>query len=133
MEKGSVKQRFLRLMFISLGVVLLLFLCYLFLLHTGIGLPCPFERLTGLRCPGCGNTRAVMAYLRFDFLTGFWYNLLFPLEALYLLWVYGVSARNYLLQGKFHYDSLKHRFFWIDILVLALILSWWILRNFLHI
>lgn len=35
---------------------------------------CDFLRVTGFYCPGCGNTRSVMALLRFDFLTSLGYN-----------------------------------------------------------
>lgn len=35
---------------------------------------CPFNRLTGLPCPGCGSTRALFALLRGDFAAYFSYN-----------------------------------------------------------
>ena len=38
---------------------------------TGQGLYCPFWRLTGLLCPGCGVTRMCLALLRLD-LAGAW-------------------------------------------------------------
>lgn len=31
-------------------------LYYLAIMYLGIGIRCPFERLTGYRCPGCGIT-----------------------------------------------------------------------------
>lgn len=37
----------------------------------GEGLPCPFYRLTGLLCPGCGVSRMCMALLRSDW-AGAW-------------------------------------------------------------
>lgn len=33
---------------------------------TGLGLPCPFRALTGLRCPFCGGTTMGVALLRGD-------------------------------------------------------------------
>lgn len=33
--------------------------------------PCMFHRLTGYYCPGCGGTRAVIAFLHGDFLESF--------------------------------------------------------------
>lgn len=35
---------------------------------------CPFNRLTGLKCPGCGITRMILSLLRLDFKTAFFYN-----------------------------------------------------------
>lgn len=34
-------------------------------------LPCPWYALTGIPCPGCGMTRAVLAALQLDFITAF--------------------------------------------------------------
>ena len=34
---------------------------------TGIGIPCPIRRLTGIMCPGCGTTRMMMSILKLDF------------------------------------------------------------------
>ncbi len=49
---------------------------------------CPFYRVFGVPCPGCGLTRAWLAVLRFDFAAAFGYNFMFwsvPLLALYVL------------------------------------------------
>ena len=35
---------------------------------------CPFYRLTGLKCPGCGITRMFLSLARMDFKTAFFYN-----------------------------------------------------------
>lgn len=92
--------------------------------------PCLFHKLTGLRCPGCGNTRAVLSLLQLNFSEMFRYNLLFPLEAGYLLWVYFWAARNCLKTGRFSYKPLLTVLDWGFLIILLL---WWVLRNFLHI
>ena len=98
------------------------------LARLGIGIPCLFNRFTGLLCPSCGNSRAAFALLRLDLGTAFRYNPLFLLEFSYILWVLLHCARSY-LQGKpFGY---KPPYLWLDITVLALILLWWPARNFL--
>ena len=45
-------------------------------LFIGSHLPaCDFLRATGFYCPGCGNTRSIMALLRFDPITSLGYNI----------------------------------------------------------
>ena len=102
------------------GMVLLL------LLQSGLRIPCPVYSLTGLQCPGCGNTRATLALLRLDFRAMLRYNLLYPLEMLYLLWVACISARNYLHTGRFSYRAPCPI---LDVVCLGLILLWTIVRN----
>ncbi|MDO4485104.1 MAG: DUF2752 domain-containing protein [Bacillota bacterium] len=41
---------------------------------TGFGIPCLFNQITGLQCPGCGTSRMALAVMRFDFAEGFMYN-----------------------------------------------------------
>lgn len=51
-------------------------------------LPCIYQFLFGLPCPGCGMTRAVMAALRLDFAAAFHHHWMFcsiPVAYLYFL------------------------------------------------
>ncbi len=41
---------------------------------TGFGIPCPFYRLTGRLCPGCGVSRMCISLLRGDFAAAWQYN-----------------------------------------------------------
>ncbi len=121
------KQRIFTLL--ALGTALGIILAVLFLLaQQGIGLFCPFYQLTGLQCPGCGNSRAALALLRLDLISALRYNLLFPLEFGYLLWVVLSGCGNYLQTGRFHYQPKR---IWIDTSVLVLVVIWGILRNLL--
>ncbi|MDR2065262.1 MAG: DUF2752 domain-containing protein [Prevotellaceae bacterium] len=36
--------------------------------------PCPFYKLTGLKCPGCGSQRAIHSLLHLDVKQAFFYN-----------------------------------------------------------
>ena len=101
---------------------------FYFLAQKGIGLGCPLYQLTGLQCPGCGNSRAVLALLRLDIGSALQYNLLFPLEAGYLLWVLFRLCKSYLSSGRFSYLPKRS---WMDLAVLVLIAAWGILRNIL--
>ena len=91
-------------------------------------LPCFFHKLTGLYCPGCGNTRALYALLHLDFSGMLNNNALFPFLAVLLIWL---TAGEYLklLFGK--------RILWVPgkispvvlaVMVLAVI-AFTILRN----
>lgn len=100
------------------------------LISDGLRIPCLFYELTQLKCPGCGNTRATMALLRLDFKAMLGYNLLYPLEMLYVLRVYLVCAGNYIRGGRCAYHTKPD---WVDVLCLSLFLAWAVLRNCLPI
>lgn len=121
------RQRILILSALTAAAAAVLAVFY-FLAKQGIGLGCPLYQLTGLQCPGCGNSRAALALLRLDIAGALGYNFLFPLEFGYLLWVIGAACRTYLNTGRFCY---RPRWIWIDITVLVLVVSWGIVRNVL--
>lgn len=98
------------------------------LISNGLRIPCLFNELTHLRCPGCGNTRATLALLRLDLKAMLGHNLLYPLEMLYILRVYLVCAGKYIRGGRFAYHTKPD---WVDILCLALFLLWAVVRNLL--
>lgn len=110
----------LTLIFLSIGIA------FLILAINGFKIYCPFKLITGLNCPGCGNTRAAMALCRFDFKGMLSYNLLFPLEILYILRVYFISARNYIKGERFSYNTRSEK---LDIIFLSLLIIWTIVRN----
>lgn len=66
---------------LSLGFCLLLYV--LFLYFTGIG--CPIKFISGLCCPGCGMTRAVISAIKLDFKQAFYYHPLWCAIALIAL------------------------------------------------
>ena len=94
----------------------------------GIGIPCVFNRITGLLCPGCGNSRAALAFMRFQFRKAFSYNPMFLPEFLYILKVLFFCSSSYLKGGSFSYKPRRQ---WPDILLLAAVIIWGVLRNFL--
>ena len=94
--------------------------------YLGLRIPCVFHVITGLNCPGCGNTRAVMSMLRLDFRGMLHYNLMFPLEMAYLVYLYVASALHYVRTGKATYNP-KHK--WLDVTLLILLLAWGVVRN----
>ena len=121
-------KRIRNAMLINLGfLTAALFLALL--VKLGISLPCIFYQITGLQCPGCGNTRAAMALLRLDFAAAFEYNLLFPIEFGYIAYMYLSALVHYIRTGKFSYQAPYY--YYIDIPVLVIVVAWGIVRNFL--
>ena len=62
---------------VIIGALILLVIGALYavvLSFTRFGLPCPFNLITGLKCPGCGVTHLCMALLRLDFAAAFHAN-----------------------------------------------------------
>lgn len=123
------KRRFINIILLTLIIAVLLSV-YAFLCSCGVVIPCVFYKITGLYCPGCGNTRAALAFLRFDFSAMLHYNLMFLPEILYVAMVYLVSAGNYIKNNKFSYRSPCKAIDWI---FLILLLLWAVIRNVLPI
>ena len=93
----------------------------------GLAMPCPFYKLTGLYCPGCGSGRAVAAILRGELWIAFRQNpmlfiLGFPSIAV-LIWEY----------IRIVFDVRKMKPVtppqWLIYSVLVLLVGFWILRN----
>ncbi len=92
----------------------------------GSGIPCLFYLVTGLKCPGCGNTTAVMALLHMDFKGAFEANMLFPLEFAYMLWVIIYSTVRYIGKGE---GDLFPDYKAVNIPVLVVVAVWSVVRN----
>lgn len=107
-------------------IVLAIFIFFLILAFFDIRIPCLFYEITGLNCPGCGNTRATVALFRLDFKQMLHYNLLYPLEIIYILQVLIICVKNYIKKGKFEYDTVSPI---LDIIFLILLIVWTIVRN----
>ena len=46
----------------------------IYLIFNIAGISCPIKFLTGISCPGCGMTRALIHALRLDFVSAFYYH-----------------------------------------------------------
>jgi len=73
-------------------IIILIIFVYFANPNNGPILPCVFNKITGLYCPGCGMSRAVHSILKFQFYHALMYNALIfiipPLFILYNLFVY---------------------------------------------
>ena len=123
-------QKILRALAV-IGIPLLLALLAVFLIEKiGGGLPCPFFKVTGYRCPGCGNTRAAMALVHLRFRESLRFNYAYPAEFFYLGKVYVIAAVNFVRTGKLHYLP---KYPALEIAFLVLLIAWGVVRNLLGI
>ncbi len=69
-----MKKRLIKV--ITSGAVLLAVGCAyaVFCIKTGYGIPCVFNLITGLKCPGCGISRMFLSLMRLDFKSAWKYN-----------------------------------------------------------
>ena len=103
-----------------------IFVFFLILANYNIRIPCIFKELTGFNCPACGSTRATVALFRLNFKEMIHYNLLYPLEIIYILQVGIIMFINYIKKGKLEYTANT---LVIDIIFLIILIIWGIVRN----
>ncbi|MBR6256118.1 MAG: DUF2752 domain-containing protein [Lachnospiraceae bacterium] len=59
----------------KLGILLLVGVLYAIWCNlTGLGIPCVFRLVFGIKCPGCGMTHAAVAMTHLDIAGAFYYN-----------------------------------------------------------
>ena len=111
---------------IIIGSILVIILAIFVLLDIFevIGIPCPFNELFGIYCPGCGTTRMIRSLLEFNFYQAFRYNpllfvLLFPFGGII------IAEVIYFIRNKKIFNiSTK-----IYVILLVIIFIYWVLRN----
>lgn len=100
---------------------------YVLLIHAfGIGMRCPFDRLTGYSCPGCGISGMFLCLLQGDIADAFRSN---PLTFCLLPGYLGLTARlsrQYLLYGYLKTGKSLDR---ILIVLIGVYLSFGVWRN----
>lgn len=99
--KETVKTRLL------LCFLILVTYAFLSLFHIG----CPIKYFSGISCPGCGMSRAVLAVLRLDFEAAFYYHPLFLLTPIMFL----------LFLFEFFIHPMLYKITWVLIIVLFLL------------
>lgn len=88
MDKDS-KRRLVRTLR-NVSILLCIGLAYYILVKiAGFALPCVFNKVTGLYCPGCGITRMVLALASFDLAGAFRCNALVMIGApiMFVFWL----------------------------------------------
>ena len=99
---------------------------YLFITLTNIGIPCIFNLLTDLYCPGCGVSRMCISLFEFNFKAAFNHNcfilIISPFLAFFIIRHYTI----YILTGN-KKDDKYETIFAIIALFLAILFA--VLRN----
>ncbi len=111
----------------SAGIILLVgFAYFIFVKLTDLGIPCVFNLLTGLHCPGCGISRMFISLFSLDFKAAFSYNAYImtvgPVAAVFAVRHYVI----YILKGQKNTGRLE-----TVLLIIALVLAilFGVLRN----
>lgn len=109
------------------GIVLCIgVIYYLFVMITDIKVPCFFNLITGLYCPGCGISRMCISIINLDFKAAFSYNPLvfcllpfFAFEGIY-------SGIEYVKKGS-SYPGKIRKVIWMIVAIVVVVFG--ILRN----
>ena len=91
--------------------------------------PCPFRAMTGYLCPGCGTTRALHEILNGHFLAAFRLNPVMMLLLPYVGYAGASSAMETVFGRALPRVFIRPALIWT---LLAVILSFWVLRNVPH-
>lgn len=125
-----MKNEFYILRIAIICVIFLAVACLYFIIDartSGFFPSCPFHKLTGLFCPGCGSQRAISSLLHLNLKQAVHYNILLvislPLLA-YSAYVHVVSA----VRKQPLYQPLFHSPVFVK-LILALVVVFSVLRN----
>lgn len=107
-------------------------LAWLLLFVTKSDMPsiCLIRRLTGLKCPGCGMSRALLALIRLDISAAIGHNLLVLPILLYIVYVLVCASISYIKSGKV---SLFPKPEWLNISFLAVLVIFTVIRNIIKI
>ncbi len=98
----------------------------IFVIKTGIRIPCVFNLITGLKCPGCGITRMFVSLASLDFSAAWGYNpavlLMLPLIAFFT----GKYIYGYIKYGTKGFSKADNA---VQIAMVAVLIVFGILRN----
>lgn len=92
-------------------LALLLIVCFLYTLTFG----CILFELTGVRCLGCGMTRALLSAIKLDFASAFSYHFMF--------WSMPILYLCFLKDGNLFRNKKANRVFYILILT-GFVINW---------
>lgn len=89
---------------------------------------CDFHALTGMYCPGCGGTRAVIALLNGNWVHSFLYHAFVPYFVILYIVFMARGTLAILTKGKFQYMRFYNGYIFLGV---AIILIQFIVKNML--
>lgn len=89
-------------------------------------IPCVFNEITGLYCPGCGLTRMLKSMLKLDFYQAFRYNPLMFIFFPFIIYMIIDYIYCFYKKKKSKFKTLP-QWFWNILLIITIL--YWILRN----
>jgi hypothetical protein len=91
---------------------------------------CPFNWITGYKCPGCGSQRAVHHLLHLNIKAAFRENALLVISLPYILLAFLFDYTNL----KTQWPRARKALFGFNaiLILLVIIMSWWVMRNMLN-
>lgn len=101
-EESDIKYHRIKTVIFWLSALVIAGLLYvLFVIATGISLPCVFHETTGFWCPGCGVSRMFLKIARADFSGAFYENRFLFSTLVFLLAAIAVRIYQYIRQKPF--------------------------------
>ena len=127
--------RFLIIMGIVSGIVLLGLGYAVLITQYGIGFHCPIRYNTGIACPFCGLTRMCLAILRFIFVNQDFNELVYAYSmnpfviymSPFVIYLLGSHIIHWIKTGKFKGIEKTDKV--ILVLLIIVMLMWWLFRN----
>lgn len=107
------KKRTLKVIMVIAGLLLAGLIYTYGALHWGWWLPCIFNWITGLKCPGCGVSRMCLALLRLDLKGAFYWNPAALLCMPLLIFIVGSLCLGYIRTGSLKIKRSQEVLCWI--------------------
>lgn len=122
-----MKKRLLKVIFILILGILILYGYSFFILHFPISIPCLFHLFTGYYCPGCGITRCLLALIHLEFREAIQYNILVVILLPFLLSYEIYKIYLYVANKKDNFICRIPNMIWFILIGITLLFG--ILRN----
>ena len=81
---------------------------------------CSFHYVTGLYCPGCGGTRAVISFISGKWIKSFFYNPFVPYCGILYIMYMAKGTFSVITKGRHDFMKFKYGYIYVGIAVLLI-------------